>query len=81
MSWWLRGVHHRQQEGWRAITHGFQDERMSDPDNDRKSDLECLRLATELIELASQTLNPALKAHCLRMADVWTDRQRPESEK
>ncbi len=52
---------------------------MSDPDIDRKSDLECLRLATELIELATETLNPALKAHCLRMAGVWTDRLRPDS--
>jgi hypothetical protein len=52
---------------------------MSEPDNDRKSDLECLRLATELIELATGTLNPALKAHCLRMAGVWTDRLRGES--
>ena len=47
---------------------------MSDPDSDRKSDLECLRLASELMELATVTLNPALKAHCLRMAGAWTDR-------
>ena len=48
---------------------------MPDPESDRKRDLECLRLASELIELATETLNPALKAHCLRMAAVWTDRR------
>ena len=54
---------------------------MPDPDINPKSDLECLRLASELVELATETLNPALQAHCLRMAAVWTDRLRPESDK
>jgi hypothetical protein len=46
---------------------------MSDSENDRKRELECLRLASELIQLATETLNVDLKAHCLRMANVWTD--------
>jgi hypothetical protein len=39
---------------------------------DRKRELECLRLASDLMQLASETLNPHLKAHCLRMAKVWS---------
>ncbi len=77
----LCGVHHRQHEGRCAITPFFQDARMPDLDSDRRRDLECLRLASELIELATATLNPALKAHCLRMAGVWTNRVRPERDK
>jgi hypothetical protein len=45
---------------------------MSDSENDRKRELECLRLASDLTRLATETLNPELKAHCLRMANVWT---------
>ena len=46
---------------------------MSDSENDRKRELECLRLASDLTRLATETLNPELKAHCLRMANLWTD--------
>jgi hypothetical protein len=41
---------------------------MSDSNYDRE--LECLRLASDLMQLAADTLNPHLKAHCLRMAKV-----------
>jgi hypothetical protein len=47
---------------------------VSDSESDQKSELECLRLASDLMEMATQTLNPELKAHCLRMAGVWNDR-------
>ncbi len=40
--------------------------------DDRKRELECLRLASDLKQLASDTLNPSLKAHCLRMAKLWS---------
>jgi hypothetical protein len=40
--------------------------------NDHKQDLECLRLASDLRQLASDTLNPLLKAHCLWMVEVWS---------
>jgi hypothetical protein len=46
---------------------------MSDSENDRKRELECLRLASDLIQLATEILNPDLKAHCLRMAEIWSD--------
>jgi hypothetical protein len=36
-------------------------------------ELECLRLASELRQLAKETLSPDLKAHCLRMAKQWSD--------
>ena len=36
-------------------------------------ELECLRLASELRQLAKETLAPDLKAHCLRMAKQWSD--------
>jgi hypothetical protein len=47
---------------------------MSDSESDHELDLECLRLASDLTQLASATLNPDLKAHCIRMARVLTDR-------
>jgi hypothetical protein len=45
---------------------------MSDFENDRKRELECLRLASDLTRLATETLNLDLKAHCVRMAGIWT---------
>jgi hypothetical protein len=45
---------------------------MSASNDDRKRELECLRLASDLMQLASDTLNPLLKAHCLRMAKLWS---------
>jgi hypothetical protein len=44
---------------------------MSASNDDRKRELECLRLASDLMQLASDTPNPYLKAHCLRMAKIW----------
>jgi hypothetical protein len=40
--------------------------------DDSKRELECLRLASDLMQLASGTPNPYLKAHCLRMAKLWS---------
>jgi hypothetical protein len=49
---------------------------MSDP-NDRRDDrnleLECLRLASDLRQLAKETLDPDLRALCLRMAKHSSD--------
>lgn len=45
---------------------------MPDSNYDCKRALECLRLASDLMQLAADTLNPHLKAHCLRMAKVWS---------
>ena len=45
---------------------------MPDPENDNKSALERLRLASDLRQLAKETLNPDLKEHCLRMAKQWS---------
>lgn len=39
---------------------------------DRKRELECLRLAADLMQLAADTCNPHLKAHFVRMARVWS---------
>lgn len=47
---------------------------MSDSDNERKLELECLRLASDLMQLDKDTLDRDLKTHCLRMAKVWSDR-------
>jgi hypothetical protein len=41
--------------------------------DDQKRELERLRLVSELRQLAKETLNPDLKAHCLRMAKRWSD--------
>jgi hypothetical protein len=43
-----------------------------DSNYDRKRELECLRLASDLMQLAKDTLNPDLKAHCVRMAEAWS---------
>jgi hypothetical protein len=73
---WVRlcGVDHRQAGRWCATTHFFQEVAMPDSESDRKSDLECMRLASDLMQMATETLNPDLKAHCLRMASMWTER-------
>jgi hypothetical protein len=46
------------------------------PENEEeiRSQLECLRLASELRQLANGALSPELREHCLRMAKDWTDR-------
>jgi hypothetical protein len=46
---------------------------MSNSGNDRKRELECLRLASDLTQLATETPNPGLRTHFLRMAKAWTD--------
>jgi hypothetical protein len=45
----------------------------SDRRDDQKRELECLRLASDLRQLAKETLDPDLRAHCLRMAKQWSD--------
>jgi hypothetical protein len=45
---------------------------MCDSENDSRFELECLRLASDLNQLAKDSLNPDLKAHCLRMAKHWS---------
>jgi hypothetical protein len=45
---------------------------MSTSEDDSKLELECLRLASDLKQLAKETLDPDLKAHCLRMARQWS---------
>ena len=69
----LCGVDHRQHARRRATTRSFLEMRMLDSESDQKRDLEYLRLASDLMQLASATLNPELRAHCLRMATVLTD--------
>lgn len=49
---------------WRAA--------VSDPNYDRKRELERLRLASDLMQLAADTVNPDLKEHCLRRARIWS---------
>jgi hypothetical protein len=44
----------------------------NDPRDDQKLELECLRLASDLRQLAKVTLDPDLKAHCLRIAEQWS---------
>ena len=40
--------------------------------NDSKLELERLRLASDLRQLAKETLDPDLRDHCLRMAEQWS---------
>jgi hypothetical protein len=37
----------------------------------RRHELECLRLASDCMQLAGEIPNPALQAHFVRMARVW----------
>jgi hypothetical protein len=46
---------------------------VSDSNIEQKRESECLRLASDLRQMSRETLSPNLKAHCLRMAAVWTD--------
>jgi hypothetical protein len=45
---------------------------MPGSEDDSKFELECLRLASDLRQLAKATLDPDLKEHCLRMAKQWS---------
>lgn len=44
-----------------------------DRHDERKRELECLRLTSDLLQLAKETLDPDFRAHCLRMAKHWSD--------
>jgi hypothetical protein len=46
----------------------------ADSEKELKIQLECLRIASDLVQFASDTLSPELKEHCLRVAQLWTDR-------
>ncbi len=45
---------------------------MQDSEKSRKHDLECMRLASDCMQLIGNVRNPALQRHFLRMANVWT---------
>ena len=45
----------------------------NDRRDDQKRELECLRLASDLRQLAKEKLHPDLRAHCLQMAKHWAD--------
>jgi hypothetical protein len=47
---------------------------VSNADEELKRDLECLRLASDFIQLSRDTLDSDLQAHCVRMANYWSDR-------
>jgi hypothetical protein len=42
------------------------------PEDQRKRQLACLRLASDLVQLAKHSPDPHVKANCLRMANVWS---------
>jgi hypothetical protein len=50
----------------------FEAVHMPDSDYSRKHDLECLRLASDLTQLASSNVSPVLRSHFHRMAKVCT---------
>ena len=45
---------------------------MPDSEYSRKHDLECLRLASDLTQLASSEVSPGLRSQLLQMAKAWT---------
>jgi hypothetical protein len=52
---------------------------MSEPYPERRRQLECLRIACDLAQLAKDSLDSAMRADFQRMADVWTDQAREEA--
>ena len=46
---------------------------MSETVNWRKHELECVRMATDCMQLAGDVQNPALQSHFVRLARVWSD--------
>jgi hypothetical protein len=46
---------------------------VSDSDRELTRVLECLRLASDFIQLSRDTLDPDRQAHCVRMAKYWSD--------
>jgi hypothetical protein len=44
----------------------------NDRRDDQKRELECLRLASDLRQIAKEASDPDLRAHCLRMAKHWS---------
>ena len=45
---------------------------MSESDNPRKHELQCLRLAAECMQLVGEVHSPTLQRHFLGMAQAWT---------
>ena len=45
---------------------------MPDSEDENKFELECLRQASDLRQLAKETPNQDLKEHCLRIAKQWS---------
>jgi hypothetical protein len=72
----LCGVDHRQHEGWRAIIPFCQEVRMSETESDRKRERECLRFASDLIQLATAKARlRTKKSLSVRYAEVMRLRQ------
>ena len=46
---------------------------MSEADKELKRVLECLRLASDFIQLSRDTLDSDLQAYCVGMANYWSD--------
>jgi hypothetical protein len=46
---------------------------MSDSESERRRQLECLRLASDLTQLATEAPDPDLKARFLRSARMWSE--------
>ena len=46
---------------------------MSEAEDALNRDLECLRLASDFMQLSREALAPELQAHCIRMAEYWSE--------
>jgi hypothetical protein len=68
---WTTDTGHRSVRRQQALPRGLV---VSNADEELKRDLECLRLASDFIQLSRDTLDPDLQAHCVRMANYWSDR-------
>jgi hypothetical protein len=44
---------------------------VSEADSEKRHNLECLRLASDFMQMSRDALNPELQAHCVQMASYW----------
>jgi hypothetical protein len=68
-------------QGRATLAHRwFKAVRMSKSEKVSRADLDCLRLASDLTQLANHSLSPALKSYLLQMAQTCNELvDRPET--
>jgi hypothetical protein len=53
---------------------------VSNADKELKHDIECLRLASDFIQMSRDAADPDLRAHFIRMANYWSGQANRDSK-